>query len=268
MISSKRIAASPILVKISFICAVLFLTLPPAFAHDFWVTVSQGGNKIFKADIGYGHDFPKSEPIPEDRVHLFAPLKLVTLDDAVTLDQAGENYAYQKTLDLKKGSYMVLGLCRSSFWSKGPGGWAMKDRIQRPDATLVREAILCTKAVFNIKGATDTQLITDPAGQRLEMVPMVNPATVLAGGKFPVKVLCDGQPVKTTSVTATFAGFSDQNYQAFQGKTNLKGEIDIIPLKPGLWIAKTKHVLEHPDQARADEFVLVATLTFNIPANH
>ncbi len=119
MISSKRIAASPILVKISFICAVLFLTLPPAFAHDFWVTVSQGGNKIFKADIGYGHDFPKSEPIPEDRVHLFAPLKLVTLDDAVTL-----------------------------------------------------------------------------------------------------------------SVTATFAGFSDQNYQAFQGKTNLKGEIDIIPLKP------------------------------------
>jgi len=266
MISLKRVAAGFTIVKISYICTFLLLTPPSAFAHDFWVTVPQSENKVFTADIGYGHDFPRSEPIPEDRIHLFAPLRLVTPDDVITLDQVGENYAYQKKLDLKKGSYMVLGLCRSSFWSKGPGGWAQKDRIQRPDATIVREAILCTKTVFNIEGATDSKLITAPAGQRLEIVPMVNPSNVKVGSKFPVKVLYDGEPVKTTSVTATFAGFSDRNYQAFQGETDLKGQIDILPLKPGCWIAKTKHVLKHPDQARADEFVLVATLTFNIPA--
>ena len=246
----------------------LFLTTSLVSAHDFWVTVKETGNKVFKADIGYGHDFPSSEPIPEDRVHLFAPLKLVTLDDVITLDQVGENYAYQKKIELKMGSYMVLGLCRSSFWSKGPGGWAQKDRIQRPDATIVREAILCTKTVFNMDGATDSKVITAPAGQRLEIVPMVNPSNVKAGSKFPVKVLYDGEPVKITSITATFAGFSDRNYQAFQGKTDLKGQIDIIPLKSGCWIAKTKHVLKHPDQARADEFVLVATLTFNIPPEY
>lgn len=268
MVPLKRVTTGFNIMKIGCIIAFLFLTPQLVFAHDFWVTVSQTENKVFKADIGYGHDFPSSEPIPEDRVHLFTPLKLVTLDDVITLDQVGKNYAYQKKIDLKMGSYMVLGLCRSSFWSKGLGGWAQKNRIQRPDATIVREAILCSKTVFNIKDATDNKLITAPAGQRLEIVPMVNPATVRAGSKFPVKVLYDGEPVKTTSVTATFAGFSNRNYQAFQGKTDLKGQIDIIPLKPGCWIAKTKHVLKHPDQAKADEFILVATLTFNIPAKH
>ena len=98
MISLKRVAAGFTIVKISYICTFLLLTPPSAFAHDFWVTVPQSENKVFTADIGYGHDFPRSEPIPEDRIHLFAPLRLVTPDDVITLDQVGENYAYQKKL--------------------------------------------------------------------------------------------------------------------------------------------------------------------------
>ncbi len=188
----------------------------------------------------------------------------MTSNDIITLDQVGENYAYQKKLHLQKGSYMILGFCQPSFWSKGPGGWAQKDRIQRPDATLAREAILCAKTIFNIQGGEDDDFITKPTGQKLEIVPMISPGKVKVGNKFPVKVLYDGEPVKTINVEATFAGFSDKNYKAFQGRTDLKGRIDIIPLKSGYWVVKVKHVIEHSNKKRADEFVLVSTLTFKI----
>lgn len=255
------------LIKLRLIAAVYacsFLFSTPVFAHDFWVTVPEPAPGMFKADIGYGHKFPRSEVIPTDRVHLFAPLKLVTPEKIITLDQKGENYAYQKEINLKPGSYMVLGYCKSSFWSKGPGGWAQKDRLQRPDATVAREAILCTKTIFKVGDGAEDKFITQPVGQRLEFVPMVNPSKVKVAGKFSVTVLYDGKPVKTANVTATFAGFSDHDYKAFQGRTDLKGKIDIIPLVPGYWIAKTKHVLKHPDPTRADEFILAATLTFKI----
>jgi hypothetical protein len=110
----------------------------------------------------------------------------------------------------------------------------------------------------------DDGLITKPVGQRLEIVPLINPAKVKVQDKFPMQVLCDGKPANAINVEATFAGFSDRDYKAFQGKTNMKGLIDFIPLKHGYWVAQAKQTFEHPDKIRADEVVLVSTLTFKI----
>ena len=238
--------------------------IPAADAHDFWVNALEPKDGLFRADIGYGHAFPKAETIVPERIHIFKPLQLVTPDGVTTLDQVGENYAYQKKMNLKKGSYLVIGSYRPTFWSNGPGGWAQTDRTQRPDAAYVEEAIMCAKTIVNVQGVTDDSLITKPVGQRLEIVPLTNPAKVKAEGKFPMQVLCDGKPAKAVTVEATFAGFSDKNYKAFQGKTDLKGHIDFIPLKSGYWVVKVKHAFDYPDKAKADEVVLLSTLTFKI----
>jgi uncharacterized GH25 family protein len=219
---------------------------------------------LLKADLGYGHDFPGPEPIAAERLHIFKPLELFTPEKVITLDQVGENYAYQKKAKLKKGSFLVIGTYQPTFWSKGPGGWSQTDRIQRPDATYVEEAIMCAKTIVDVQGAVDADFIAKPVGQRLEIVPLIHPDKVKVAEKFPMQVLCDDRPAKVISIEATFAGFSDKGYQAFQGKTDLKGHIDFIPLKQGYWVVKAKHAFEHPDQARADEVVLVATLTFKI----
>jgi len=252
------------LITVGIATMLLFSVVPAAVAHELWVNALGQKGELFRADIGYGHDFPKAEPIAAERVHIFRPLQLMTPDGKVTLNQVGENYAYQKKIALKKESYLVLGFYRPTFWSKGPEGWAQTDRIQRPDATYVEEAIMCAKTICNIQGAATDDLITKPAGQRLEIVPQRNPAAVGEKGKLLLQVLCDGKPVKNADIEATLAVSSDKKQKVFKGKTDDQGMVSISSLQPGYWLLKAKHVYAHPDPKKADEVVLLATLTFRI----
>lgn len=251
-------------VLVALTLSVLFTMASAAHAHEFWIVPLGYADDTVKSNIGYSHDYPACEPIPDDRIQIFEPLKLVTPKGAVTLDQVGENYAYQKKMALQKGSYPVIGQYRPTFWSNGPDGWAQKDRKQRPDAAYVEEAIMCAKSILNVQGTEDDSLATKPVGQRLEIVPMINPARAKADGNLPVKVLCDGKPVDGVEVTATFDRFADKKQPAFKGKADAAGAVSIGPLKPGFWMVRVRHAFEHPDKTRADEVVIVSTLTFQI----
>ncbi len=246
------------------VAAFSLSALPAAQAHDFWVNAAEPVGGIVKAEIGYGHDFPKAEPIPEDRVHLFDALQLVTPKGAMKLDQVGENYAFQGRADLQRGSYLVLGTYFPTFWSKGEGGWSQTNRLQRPDATYCEEVLMFAKTVLNVDGGRDDAFISKPAGQGLEIVPLVNPAKVRTGEKFPVQIFYKGKPAKTVKVEAVFAGFSDKEYKAFQGRTDLEGKIDIIPLKAGQWFAEVEYSEPHPDKTKADDLIYLSTLSFRI----
>ena len=252
------------LIAVGVATMLLLSAAPGAVAHELWVNALGQQGELFRADIGYGHSFPDAGTIPADRTHIFRPLQLVTPDGKITLDQVGENYAYQRKVALKKGSYLVLGFYRPTFWSKGPEGWQQTDRIQRPDATYVEEAIMCAKTVCNIQGAATDDLITKPSGQRLEIVPQRNPTTVGAKDKLLVQVLCDGKPVKGAEVEAILAGSADKENPNFKGKTDDRGMLAIAPLQSGYWMLKTEYAYDHPDRKRADEVVLLATLTFRI----
>lgn len=78
-------------------------------AHMFWV---DGANdeKLgkFIANMGYSDDFPKLEPIMAERVHLFAPITVISKDgNKKKLKQSGENYRYEGER-LDKGTYILL----------------------------------------------------------------------------------------------------------------------------------------------------------------
>lgn len=237
-----------------------------AQAHDFWINATASMGTPVDASIGYGHDFPNPEPIAESRFSLFDPLQLMRPEGSVSLQQKGENYAYQGSGDLARGSYVVAGTYLPTFWSKGPGGWAQSNRQERPDATYCEEVTMFAKTVLSVGGDTDKVFISRPIGQRLELVPLVHPATVSPGGTFPVQVLLDGKRLKLAEVTATFDGFSkNKEHKAFQGRCDLKGVIDIVTLRGGYWFVKVKHVESHQDPKVCDEVVLISTLTFHIP---
>lgn len=244
--------------------AIIFSASLPAQAHELWVIAKQPQDGLCKAEIGYSHDFPNPEPIAADRLHIFDPLVLATPSGKVTLEQVGENYAYQKKIDLPKGSYLVLGYYKPTFWSNGPEGWAQTDRTQRPDAAYVEEAMMFGKTILNVDGASGDSFISKPVGQKLEIVPLVNPAKVEVGDKMPLQVLLDGKPAKNLAVNATFAGFSDKGYKAFAGETDAQGRIDFVPLKDGYWVVRARHAAKHPDPQKADELILSSSLTFNI----
>ncbi len=240
------------------------LSAGTACAHDFWVNASGPKEGFVAAEIGYGHDFPKPEPIPADRTQLFEGLSLATPGGVVALGRAGENYAYEGKADLKKGSFIVSGVYRPTFWSNGPDGWAQKNRTQRPDATYCEEVTMFAKTILDVDGSREADFISKPVGHRLEIVPMVNPANVKPGEKFPVKVLFEGKPVKTAKVEAVFGGFSNKEYKAFTGRTDLDGVVEIIPLKAGYWFAEAEYSFPHPEKEKADKVLLLATLSFRI----
>ena len=265
----------------SVLAAVAFVAVSfgvSAEAHEFWVN-AEYKDGLLKAVLGYGHEFPDPEPIPEDRVHLFeVPQSLVTPEGLVALKQTGDDkYRYEAKADLKKGDYLVLGNYKPTFWAKGPEGWKQADKakykeLTKTDATYAEEAAMFAKLVLNVDGADSTNVITKPVGQRLEMVPQVNPATVKPGGRFPVQVLLDGKPAKTAEVKAVYAGFNGgakdgdpaNEYKCFWGRTNLNGIIEIIPVKAGYWNAFVQLTVPYPDKAVADETVLVSRMTFTI----
>ena len=248
-----------------------------AEAHEFWVN-AEYKDGLLKADLGYGHEFPDPEVIPDDRTHLFEPLKLATPEGMTEMAQAGaNNFNYEVKADLKKGDYLALGNYKPTFWAKGPEGWKQGDKakykeLTKADATYAEEAAMFAKLVLNVDGADSTNVITKPVGQRLEMVPQVNPATVKPGGRFPVQVLVDGKPAKTAEVKAVYAGFTGDakdgdpvnEYKCFYGRTDLNGIINIIPVKAGYWNASVQLTVPYPDKAVADETVLVSRLTFAI----
>ena len=242
----------------------LFCAPMPISAHELWVQQSGYKDGIVRANIGYGHEFPKPESIPADRLHIFTPLKLVTPAGTLEMDQKGENYAFEKKITLKKGSYMVLAFYKPTFWSNGDAGWAQADRIQRPDASYVEEAVMYGKTIVNVDGATDTDLISKPTGMDLEIVPLANPATIRPGNVFPMQVFLNGKPAHFVQVEATFDRFAAKDYIAFSGLTDGYGHIDFIPLEAGYWIVRVKDTAEYPDKKKADERVLASSLTFTI----
>lgn len=251
--------------RIVFTALALFLTLGSnAFAHDFWLNtqVSPKGNA--QVDIGYGHDFSTPENISPKRVHLFESPHLFSPAGEIQLKQQGPNYHYVGKADKKTSRYIAVGSYRPTFWSKGPDGWDMKNRTQMPEANYCEHVSMYAKAIPSTGTNGDNSFLGKPVGQRLEIVPLVNPATVKPGEKFPVQVLVDGKPAKTVKVTATFAGFSNVESKAFSGRTNLRGKIDIIPLKAGYWFAEAEYKEPYPDAEKCDETYLLTTMTFYI----
>lgn len=234
-----------------------------AAAHDMWVNANAAKGNPVQAELGYGHDFPAPEDIPEARMHIFEPMRLATPGGLEELSPGEKNYVFSGKDALEKGSYLVLATYKPTFWSNGEGGWQMKNRQERPDAKYCQEASMFGKTVLNVDGATDADFITKPVGQKLEIVPLVNPATIKAGEKLPVQVLFEGKPVLAAKVYATFAGFSKTS-MAFYGTTDAKGMLDIIPLKAGYWIVKVSHSKEFADKTTCDECTYDTTLTFHI----
>lgn len=154
------------------------LVAAQASAHDLWVNAVAAKGGPVQAEMGYGHDFPAPEDIPEDRMSIFEPMQLAAPSGLEALSPAGKSYAFSGKNALSKGSYLVLATYKPTFWTNGDGGWQRKNRLERPDAKHCEEASMFGKAVLNVDGSADAEFISRPVGQKLEIVPLANPASI------------------------------------------------------------------------------------------
>lgn len=245
---------------------VLLAVSSGAFAHDLWVNAYAPKDGVLKAELGYGHDFPAPEPIAQERLSIFNPLKLYTPDKVTEMEQKGENYAYEVSVDAQGGSYVVVGEYKPTFWSKSPEGkWSMTSRKETPDAAYSQEAVMFGKTILNFGDSRDNSFVTKPVGLRLEIVPTVNPANIKVGDVLPMVVFLDGKAAKTVEVKGVYGGFSKSSEAlAFRDKTNLQGAFDFIPLQSGYWRLFVRVALPYGDKGVADESTITSSLTFHI----
>lgn len=239
-----------------------FMITNIALAHDVWV-FGQNGDK-FTADIGFGHDFPKYEEIPKNKQKSFAPLVVVKKDGSkIELKQTGESYHYEGD-KLKEGSYLLLGEFMPTFLTQDEdGNWhddGTKQNVKNPKYCL--HASLPAKSVINIGGSKD-EFVTKPAGQRLEIIPLENPANFKVDKPFKIKVLFEGKPLKTAKIEGTLEGFL-KDKSAFYATTDLKGETEVLALKKGKWILKATHKFGFEDKNICDDELIIASFTFEI----
>ena len=100
-------------------------------------------------------------------------------------------------------------------------------------------------------------------GDRLEIVPMTNPALVQAGGEMAVQIRFDGKPLKT-KVLATYDGFSAELHKvAHQLESGEDGTARFQVASPGLWMVRVAQSVEEPSETHS-RYVAAATLIFSV----
>lgn len=236
-----------------------------SYAHDLWVNASAKAGEPITAEIGYGHDFPRAEEIPEARLGLFTPMQIYSEDGKHSdLSQKGENYQYVGDVPLEKGVYIVTATYKPTFWiQKNDGKWEQgKTRGDSDEVKYCEQAAMFGKRIVHI-GDAQSDFAKKPIGQKLEIIPVDDPSNFREGEAFTVQVLYEGKPLKTTTVTGTFDGFP-QDQKAFSGKTDLKGKIKVTPLHKGNWLLLVEHKAPFDDSNLCDETINIASLTVDV----
>ncbi|MDR0881473.1 MAG: DUF4198 domain-containing protein [Candidatus Adiutrix sp.] len=249
-----------------FCAALAIATAAPALAHDFWIIDcgAQEGAPLTVL-LGNGHNFPQGEEIKADQVsERYEPLRALGPDGELALKPGPEPRLAVSEKPLAKGTYLLLAASKASFSTQSPEGWVRKPKDEVPGAVKCGFGANFAKAVVNV-GAAEVNLIKKPVGQKLEIVPQVNPAGVKVGQNFPVQVLLDGKPLPNTRLGAYFAGFGHEgDSQAFSALTDKTGLVNIIPLRSGTWLAKVSTKEHYADPAKCDTENYSATLAFTI----
>ncbi|MDR1109872.1 MAG: DUF4198 domain-containing protein [Deltaproteobacteria bacterium] len=255
--------------KIIYLFLLSMLFAWPAQAHDFWAGVDKAtlGEPAI-VFLGFSDDFPIGEEITaEDYAKRYMPAKLIGDKGELGLEPGAKANVFQGVSPLENGTYFVVTESQNSFVSRTPSGPSWKSKLEEPEATACFYGAVYGKNLFVLGEAGDEDFIARPLGQKLEIVPQLDPGTLKPGDKFPVKVLLDGQPLAGANVGAFFAGFTaDNEALAFSQATDQDGQVEIIPLRPGEWLAKVNHMNPYSDTKVCDRESYSASLAFTIGA--
>ncbi|MDR0621325.1 MAG: DUF4198 domain-containing protein [Deltaproteobacteria bacterium] len=250
------------------IAALAFVFAPMASAHEIWATAENPtAGQPLVGILGYGHDFPHGEEIAAERVSIFFPLDILNAKGEKLATKAGDkNYIFITEEPVQEGTYLLLTGYKPTFWSYTPEGSVMKAKNETPGATSCEQYSRFAKGVINIGAAAD-DFVTKPVGNKLEIVPLVNPGKVKVGGDLPLQVLNDGKPLAKATVKGTLEGnkYQEDGNRDFLAVTNDEGKFTMSPIKDGLWTLVVEVKSDYPDKAVCDDLAADATLTFTIP---
>lgn len=231
-----------------------------ASAHDMWITCpATAPGQNLTVDIGYGHAFPATETV---EMNLIDQPRVIGADAVIKTKPAGD-MKFASVSPLAKGSYVVVSGRVPMWYTKSPEGTVHKPKNEVPDAISCGRYVKFAKAIVNVGGASGD--VSKPVGLDMEIVPLVNPATVKVGGDLPIQVLLNGKPMPKAEVMATFAGFTkDGKAMAFYQRADKDGKVNVKLWHAGQWLVRTFQKEAYKDPAKCDTFAQTTVLSFDV----
>ena len=233
-----------------------------AGAHETAIKPAVSAAAVGKAvpfGVHSAHVFIESEELdaPADvKAFVFADGKAVPVPLAA--NDKGLTYDGEATF-AKPGAGIIAAHRLPQVWSLTPEGFQKGTKKELPGATKSNRYEKFAKALVAVGG--ETTGFDTVVGQRLELVPLTDPAKAKVGQDLPVRVLYDGQPTPAT-VLATYDGFTKTpNTYAYYTETDDAGVAQIRITHPGLWLVRTE-ISSSPADGNLDQEVLRSTLTF------
>lgn len=221
-----------LITRTAFAAAAFVAALAPASAHDL----------VVKPQVQSGTSVPMQVLLTE----VFFVGDVVLKPENVTLraiaDGKGTNVPLTANPDAKalEGTASVSAdapvLAVAKISRTRP---AREEAGKAPEPATMAES--ASKALLNLKpGAAGFDALS---GDRLEIIPLSNPAEAKVGDELPVKVLFDGKPL-SARLFATYDGFSGrEDTFAYATGSEKDGTAYVKITAPGLWVVKASHSL-------------------------
>jgi uncharacterized GH25 family protein len=261
--------APPALVAFALVLAALaLLAAVPARGHDFWIepsTYRPAPGQLVTLRHRVGQSF-LGDPVPRDPELL---LRFVTVGSdgeqrvpgVDGVDPAGLARApEQGTLVVgyeSRGSLVELDAGKLALYADQegvgrqlPAGWQsrtiMKDRFARSVKSLLVPAGASSAGFDRVIGLP------------LELVPLADPASLVAGGPLPLRLLWKGRPAVNMQVTALSRLDPAHPIAA---RTGGDGRVELVLPRGGEWLVKAVKILPASDRTVDFESVW-SSLTF------
>jgi uncharacterized GH25 family protein len=236
-----------------------------AHAHEFIVTPSAASVKAgapLTVSVISSHVFMKGEELEktEDvRVGVLTPADGKREKVAVRPDE--KNLIHAGTVSAPTdGTFLVIGKRAGQIWANTPEGDKQVPK-KAPGMTNARLIEKFDKTLVNLSPSDDGYKTL--IGDRLEIVPLTNPATVKVGDEIAVRVVFDKQPL-TAPVFATYDGFStEENTYAYYTEGRDDGTAKVKITHPGLWMVRVEHKTPEKTETH-DTYVARAVLVFAV----
>lgn len=236
-----------------------------ANAHEFILkptklTVKKGQTVPFS--VVSAHVFMVSEEMePLDKVETTlilngksTPIALTANEPAMTLEGAATPAA--------EGTAILAGHRKGMIWTQTTSGWkqASKKGLSGVIKSGMYEKFCKT---FLTVGKNDNSF-AKPVGQRLEIIPLTNPALAHPGDEIEFKVLFDGKPLSVDKVLATYDGFTKTpNTYAYFTEPYGEGLAKVKVSHPGIWMVRVEHAIAQPTDDY-DSLAMRSVLVFEV----
>lgn len=160
------------------------------------------------------------------------------------------------------GTFIVSGHRLPLVFATTPRGSQPGSRLDHADAIRAARTEKFSKALVNL--APGDQGFAAVVGDRLEIVPIANPATLRVGEELPVRVLFEGQPLGAT-VFATYQGFTTRpDTYAYVTQAAADGTAFIRITAPGLWLVRVENRRQLTGNPEIDVDTTRAILAFHV----